>query len=140
KAQPAGLIHARGYVPMAIAERAARGLPLLFDIRGLQPEEYVDGGIWRDGELKHRLAKRAERRFFARADAAVVLTEAIKPYVEDRFLEQERTPPVEVIPCGVDLERFRFDGSWRAEVRSRLGIPGDAVLFVYSGSIGTWYL
>lgn len=135
----AGLIHARGYLPAAIAGRARTGLPLLFDIRGLQPEEYVDGGVWREGELKHRLAKRAERRFFREASGAVVLTSAIRPYVEQRFLEHGRHPPLEVIPCCVDLERFRFDPSARTRIRAVLGVADATVLFVYSGSIGTWY-
>ena len=73
-----GLVHARGYVPMEIASNATigSGTSVLFDIRGLQAEEYVDGGVWKEGELKWRIAKRSENRFFRRASGAVVLTEA----------------------------------------------------------------
>ncbi len=136
----AGLVHARGYLPAAIALRANTSARFLFDIRGLQPEEYVDGGVWREGELKHRLAKRAERKFFERADAAVVLTEAIKPYVTQRFEDCGRTPPVTVIPCCVDLARFTFEESARERVRKALGVEPETVVFVYSGSVGTWYM
>ena len=76
-----GLVHARGYIPATIALRATRRHPMLFDIRGLQAEEYVDGGVWKEGGLKYRLAKRAENEMFARAAGAVVLTKAIAPYV-----------------------------------------------------------
>jgi glycosyltransferase involved in cell wall biosynthesis len=138
-----GLIHARGYVPMEIASNATLGTKVatLFDIRGLQAEEYVDGGVWREGELKWRLAKRSERRFFRRASGAVVLTEAIRPYVEGCFTAvRDGVPPLEVVPCCVDLERFRFDASARAELRRELGVADDTVVFVYSGSLGTWYM
>lgn len=134
------LFHSRGYLPMAIATRASRSLPILFDIRGLQPEEYVDGGVWREGELKWRLAKRDERRFFARSAAAVVLTEKIRPVVEARFAESGRSAvPLAVIPCCVELSRFRFDPDARVRLRGRLGVGAEDVVLVYSGSIGTWY-
>lgn len=145
RSERVGLVHARGYLPMEIGANAAIGTstPLLFDIRGLQAEEYVDGGVWREGELKWRLAKRSERRFFRKAAGAVVLTEAIRPYVAGRFAEsraREAAPPIAVIPCCVDLERFRFDASARARLRTELGVSDDTVVFVYSGSLGTWYL
>lgn len=135
-----GLIHARGYLPMALAIRATRRIPILFDIRGLQPEEYVDGGLWREGELKWRLAKASEKTFFRRAAGAVVLTRNILPVVQERFALEGRCPPVSVIPCCVDLGRFTFDEGARAERRAQLGIADPAVAFVYSGTIGTWYM
>ena len=138
---PIGLIHCRGYLPMAIA--ASAGLPdarLLFDIRGLQPEEYVDGNLWKKGEMKWRLAKLAERTFFARADAAVVLSENIRPYIQQRLAEHGREVPLEVIPCCADLERVNFDAETREQIRSELAIDPDATVFVYCGSVGTWYM
>ncbi len=136
-----GLFHARGYVPMEIATNASRSMPKLFDVRGLQAEEYVDGGVWREGELKWRLAKRSERRFFRRASGAVVLTQAIRPYVVGRFGEvRADTPPVAVVPCCVDLARFRFDATARRAIRAELGVDDETRVFIYSGSLGTWYL
>jgi glycosyltransferase involved in cell wall biosynthesis len=136
---PVGLFHSRGYVPMAMAVRASRSLPILFDIRGLQPEEYVEGGNWREGELKWRLAKRDEERFFRRAAAAVVLTDKIRPVVEERFSRLGRDVPIAVIPCCVDTALFAFDPEARASVRRRIGAAPDDFVVVYSGSLGTWY-
>ena len=71
------LLHARAHVAAAMTTLAKRmtGVPMLFDIRGLLAEEYVDVGIWRSGGLNYRLAKRAERSMLAAADGFVVLTE-----------------------------------------------------------------
>jgi glycosyltransferase involved in cell wall biosynthesis len=140
RAHDIGLVHARGYVPMAIATRATRQLPILFDIRGLQAEEYVDGGVWREGELKWRLAKRFERMFFRRMSGAVVLTSNIRPYVLGQLRSAGRNVPLTVIPCCVDLGRFQHVPETRERRRTELGIPPDTVVFVYLGSIGTWYL
>src|SRR5207245_646250 len=63
RTKQAGLVHARGYLPMEIALAASVDVPLLFDIRGLQPEEYVEGGLWKETSLRYRLAKRSEARF-----------------------------------------------------------------------------
>lgn len=135
-----GLVHARGYFPMEVASRAAGRTPVIFDIRGLHGEEYVEGGIWSGRDLRYRLLKRSEARYFARADAAVVLTRAILPYVRERFQALGRNPPIEVIPTCVDTSRFRFDSDGRREHRARFGADDDTVVFVYSGSLGTWYM
>jgi glycosyltransferase involved in cell wall biosynthesis len=138
--EPIGMIHCRGYLPTSVALGATGRTPVLFDIRGLQAEEYVDGGIWQEGELKWRLAKHSERRFFRKAAGAVVLTENIRPYVESRFAEAKHHPPLEVIPCCVDLGRFSFSSTARAAMRARLAFDDATTVLVYSGSLGTWYL
>lgn len=135
-----GLLHARGYVPMEMAIRAGGRTPILFDIRGLHGEEYVDAGIWTTRSVGYRLVKRSESRFFARADGAVVLTHAIVPYVRERFGRAGREVPIAVIPTCVDTARFRRDEGARARVRTDLGATGRTLIFVYSGSLGTWYM
>ena len=62
-------MHARSHVGAAIALplRVLLGLPFLFDVRGLLPDEYADAGHWRRGGLKYRLGKAMERVFFRRA-------------------------------------------------------------------------
>lgn len=134
------LLHARGYVPMEIAVRSAGRTPILFDIRGLHGEEYLDAGIWTPQDVGYRLLKRSEARFFARADAAVVLTQAIVPYVRERFAAAARDVPIAVIPTCVDTDRFQRDDSARVRVRAELGADETTVVFVYSGSLGTWYM
>jgi glycosyltransferase involved in cell wall biosynthesis len=69
--------------------------------------------------------------------AAVCLTEkAAKIMNEWKILGlKEKTS---VIPCCADLDKFTFQKGkdWRVE----LGIPKEAKILVYSGSLGTWYL
>ena len=50
-----------------------------------------------------------------------------------------RTPHHEVIPCCVDLDRFRFSEAERARRREELGLT-DQFTIVYSGSLDGWYL
>ena len=137
------LVHARGYVPVAIAlgVKKAAGIPFLFDIRGLQAEEYADAGHWDVRSAPFRLTKRLEQAALHNAAGIVTLTEAIRPVLQTFAGLQRRAvmPPWSVIPTCVDLDHFTFDGQGRAQIRERLGI-GDRPVLVYSGSIGTWYL
>lgn len=141
--RPFDLLHARGYVPAAIALGVKHrwGVPFLFDIRGLQAEEYVDAGHWDPRGMRFRLTKRVEQAILRKADGIVTLTEAIRPTLHGFAGLQQRPspPPWSVIPSCVDLEHFRFDGASRQRVRHALGV-GDRPVLVYSGSIGTWYM
>src|SRR5947209_8205779 len=95
------VIHARNHVPGAMALGAVgllrRGL--VFDVRGIMAEEYVDAGIWGRDSVGFRATKAVERRCLARADGIVVLTR--------RFRDQ--LPPgvaarTQVIPSCADCE------------------------------------
>jgi glycosyltransferase involved in cell wall biosynthesis len=141
--RPFDLLHARGYVPAAIAGGIKKwaGVPFLFDIRGLQAEEYVDAGLWTAGSLPFKLTKRVEQWLLSEADGIVTLTEAVRPILRAfPGLRQRRTlPPWTVIPTCVDVEHFAFDPAGRERVRASLSL-GDRPVLVYSGSVGTWYL
>ena len=136
------LLHARGYVPAAIAWAVKKcvGVPFLFDIRGLHAEEYADAGHWDVRGLKFRLTKRVEQRILHEADGIVTLTQAIRPALQEFDGLKGRTPPPpwSVIPTCVDLEHFSFDAAGRQRIREELRI-GDRPVLVYAGSIGTWY-
>ena len=136
------LLHARGYVPGAIAWAVKRrtGVPFLFDIRGLQAEEYADAGHWDVRGVKFRLTKRVEQAILYDADGIVTLTHAIRPVLQafDGLTARATMPPWSVIPTCVDLDHFAFDAAGRRRIREQLAV-GDRPVLVYAGSIGTWY-
>jgi glycosyltransferase involved in cell wall biosynthesis len=134
------VLHARSHVGGAIGLLAKRltGARLIFDIRGLLADEYVDSGNWPAGGYLYRLTKAAERWLCRSSDGFVVLTERAK---EMLFPDGAAgTRPVEVIPCCVSAERFaaaeRCD---RETLRAELGLSGRLV-FVYIGALGGYYL
>ena len=141
------ILHGRVHIPTlmgALARKLSKHKPkLLFDIRGFFPEEYTDAGVWPEGGWLYRSAKRVEAWLLDEADGFVVLTKKAREILfpeskETGFDEEGR--PVEVIPCCVDLERFKTANEWsRREVRAELGI-GDRKVIAYAGSFGGWYL
>ncbi|HXA18215.1 MAG TPA: glycosyltransferase [Thermoanaerobaculia bacterium] len=133
------LFHGRSYVGMAIGALAKRltGAKLIFDVRGLLAEEYVDSGNWPAGGMLYRLTKAAERWLDRAADGFVVLTDRAR---ETRYPEGGSGRPVEVIPCCVDPERFAAAVARdRDAIRRELGLEGRRV-FVYLGALGGYYL
>jgi glycosyltransferase involved in cell wall biosynthesis len=135
------MVHARSHIPATIALWLKRrlGTKMLFDLRGLMAEEYVDAEHWREGSLPYRLTKAAERRILAATDGIVTLTERIWPIIREWSGLRGRAVHHEVIPCCVDLSLFKFDAVERARRRSELGL-GERFTMVYSGSLDGWYL
>ena len=135
------MVHARSHIAAAIALKLKKrfGLKLIFDLRGLMADEYVDANHWRRGGVRYRITKRMERRALAGADGIVTLTEKVWPEIKSWDALRDREVLHEVVPCCVDLGLFRFDPAAREQRRAELGIQNRLVL-VYSGSIGGWYL
>ena len=128
------VIHARSYVPALIGAIAKRftHAKLIFDIRGLMADEYVEGGRWKRNGFLYRVTKAVERFLFRSSDAFVILTErgrqAILPVIQSK--------PIEVIPCCIDPARFA--SADRDRIRAELGAT-DRIILVYAGSLGGSY-
>lgn len=135
------MVHARSHIPatIALALKKRFGARMIFDLRGLMAEEYVDAEHWRKGGVPYRLTKAAECRILASTDAVVTLTQRIWPIVKEWKGLRGRNVHHEVIPCCVDLSLFRFSEEDRARRRAELGL-GDRFTIVYSGSLDGWYL
>ena len=130
-------IHARSHVPAAMAMIAAPLAPhrLIFDIRGLLGEEYVELGSWRRGGLAFRITKHAEREAIRRAAGIVVLTERVRGLLFDGHEHQN----VFVIPCCADVDGVVAQRAHRDDSRQALGVSDRPVL-AYVGKLGGWYL
>jgi glycosyltransferase involved in cell wall biosynthesis len=135
------MVHARSHIPatIALALKRSLGTKMIFDLRGLMAEEYVDAQHWRKDSLPYRITKAAERRIFEETDAVVTLTERIWPIIKEWEGLRGRDVHHAVIPCCVDLSLFKFSDEERALRRTELGL-GDKFTIVYSGSLDGWYL
>jgi glycosyltransferase involved in cell wall biosynthesis len=116
---------------MIVRRRCRSGL--IFDIRGLMAEEYVDAGTWRPGSLPVRLVHWVQRRAADSADGVVVLTERLR-----RAMFAADDTRVLAIPCCVDVAAVAARAGARQEVRRRLRL-GDAPVLIYVGKLSRWY-
>lgn len=133
------VLHARAHVPMAMVLWARRfvSVKVIFDIRGLIAEEYVDAGIWTKRSLAFRLVKRVEGAGIRRADQIVVLTERLRDWLVAHKLK--RADQIEVIPCCVDFARFELKLPNKDDPEAP-SFAGDRFEVVYAGSLIGLYL
>lgn len=132
------IIHARSYVPALIALwfKKLFGIKFIFDMRGLWPEERLEGNLWKKDSLLYRSAKLFEKRFLLSADKIVVLTDQSEKIIRTLPFLKGRDLRLETIPTCVDLDRFKIFSS---EKENLIKIK-DKLVLVYLGSIGTWYM
>jgi glycosyltransferase involved in cell wall biosynthesis len=126
----ASILHARAHIPLVmalLARKFAKGR-VIFDIRGLMAEEYVDAGVWRNGSLPFRIIKKVERSGLRLADEVVVLTEKLRDYLIENRLRDADT--ITVIPCCVDFSRIDSSGKQK-QAKFEL---------VYAGSVTGLYM
>ena len=103
------LVHARSYVPAAIALLLHRltGVPFIFDMRALWPEELITAGHLQRGSLLHRVLLGLERRCLQEASGVVSLTRAAVGYLQERYPRELAGQRIAVIPTCADLQRFQ---------------------------------
>ena len=131
------IVHTRTSVPAGLGLLLARMLRrrFLYDADSELSAEYADGGYWSRGDLCYRMLSCVEALCRRHADAVVVLTERMRADFATRGVQAAVT----VIPCCVDLERFRFDEQQRDARRRELLIDREKVL-VYVGKTGPRYM
>jgi glycosyltransferase involved in cell wall biosynthesis len=114
---------------LLLARRA--GVPHLLEVNApLRLERARTTGL-----VLPRAASVVEGLLFRRSDAVLTVSRALHDYVIERGGRPERTL---VLPNGVDTQRFHPDRD-RAGVRKRLGIPGDASVIGFCGSLKPWH-
>ena len=130
------VIHARGtfcaligILPCLILRKK-----MIFDMRGLMAEEYVDAGLWKKDSMAYKIVDRLEQYFIKKADEVIVLTGKAK----ELMLSKGRVKNITLIPACTDLNRFGLK-KVDSEFRSRYSLDKKFIL-IYTGSLGTWYM
>ncbi len=102
------LIHARSYIPAAVALLVSRltGVPFLFDMRALWPEELIAAGRLRRGSMLHHVMIASERACLRHAGGVVSLSHAAVEHLRHKYPEDLAGQTVAVIPTCADLNRF----------------------------------
>src|SRR3989338_7932942 len=131
------LIHGRGMMGALIGILPAIVLKkkIIFDLRGLMAEEYVDAELWRRNSLFYKIGNRLEIYLMRKSHGLVVLTNKAKDLLVKRYKVNNS---ISIIPTCVDLDKFKIKEITNLPV-GRYALDGKTVL-VYSGSIGTWYM
>jgi glycosyltransferase involved in cell wall biosynthesis len=123
----AGLLHVHCYAPMVLAAGLHLSIPKLISVHNWPWLDYRE----LHGRLQGRLMWEIERGLLRRFHAVAPCSKTLALELQNR-----RRGSVTPIQNGVDPERFSpATVGQRAAARRALGIPQDAVVFVYVGKL-----
>ena len=107
------------------------GIPFVYEARAFWEDAAVDHGTFSAGSVRYRVSRAVETFVFRRADAVIVISEAMRKELSQRGIIKDR---ISVIPNGVDIEGFQPRQRNR-QLAERLGLNGGPVF----GFIGSFY-
>lgn len=136
------IVHCRGYLPALLGRRVQKTwrTRFIFDMRGWWPDEKKESGAWAGLPYRpvYRFFKKKEAEFFKKSDLTVSLTYAGRDEIVK--LGYRKADSIMVVPTCVDFAQFpEATAELRQAVRAELGIPADAWVLLYSGSLGGNY-
>ena len=109
-------------------------------MRGWWPDEKKESGLWNGIIYKpiYFYYKKIEKKYFTKADIVVSLTNSGKEkIVELGFSSEDK---IVFIPTCVNFNVFKqYNQENRIKKRKELNIAKDAIVFLYSGSVGANY-
>ncbi|MDI6784796.1 MAG: glycosyltransferase, partial [bacterium] len=120
------IIHARSYVPglIGLIYKWILRKKVIFDPRGLIPEELLLAQEWLETSWKYRVWKRIEHWLLKGADTVYVLSEPFAKHYQKIVPELK---PL-ITPCCVDTTQFIYDAKKRAELRKKFGVDDKLVV------------
>lgn len=100
-------VHCRSYIPAMVGWLNSKitGVPYIFDMRAIWPEELVTAGRLDPGSTLYRCIRWIERRLLNNAAHAVSLTEAAVDKLLSSYTELQRDDFTVITTC-VDISRF----------------------------------
>lgn len=133
-------IMARTLMPARMTLRVMkriRGLTVVYDADGLPIEERVDFTGLKPGGWRHRELKRIERGIIQHAARILTRTDKAIAFLASQYGPR---PGFFKVLNGRDENLFAIsDADFKEKKRIELGIPLDALLVVYNGSLGAPY-
>lgn len=123
------ILHARSYIPgmIGLFYQAVFRVRLIFDPRGILPEELRLARGWSDRDLRYRFWKKVEKIVLRRADHVFALSKPFKEHLEKIVPRSD----IRITPCSIDPEQYTYDEQRRNAMRARLGLQ-DRFVLVYS--------
>lgn len=125
---------------MLACPRRADAPAFLLDADGLPHDERVEFGGWSSSGLAYRLLRDLEAESVRRADRVLVRSGFAAEVLRARAGPGTAAGKFRTVSNGRDPDRFRIaSASERDATRRALGVPADAPLLVYAGTIGDQY-
>jgi glycosyltransferase involved in cell wall biosynthesis len=123
------ILHARSYVPglIGVFYKYLFGIRLIFDPRGILPEELRLAREWSAEDIRYRFWKFLEKFILKNSDSVLALSRPFRKHL----LQIVPGKNIQITPCCIDPERFIYNSDTRSKMRAKLSF-GDKFVLVYS--------
>ncbi|WPP52611.1 glycosyltransferase [Catalinimonas niigatensis] len=110
-----------------------------FYVESFEPHaEYMrESGVWKRWDLRYLLSRYWEEK---QKQHAKGLMPVAKNYRKKLISEGVPEDKIMVLPCTVDVDKFKFDQEKRKEVREKLIIKDQTIVGIYVGKYGGMYM
>ena len=122
----------------AIGYLVSKKTKLPYYVESFEPhaDYMVESGVWNKWGLRYNFQKYFEWK--QRQTAAALMTVS-NNYTSFLKLDKSTKCTIETIPCGVELDEFKFSAELRNKVKKELEIDSEAIVGVYVGKFGGIY-
>ncbi len=135
------IVHCRtevaSFILLRVKKLFYRNIKIICDCRGIGSKEI----LYKYGKKKGLpISKNLEEvEIFARknSDCVFCVSNSFKKYILRR--SKGEIKKIKVMPCCIDIEKFKYDSHLRKKVRNEMGINKRFVI-LYSGSLNEWQL
>jgi glycosyltransferase involved in cell wall biosynthesis len=118
-------------------KKSLQGVKIVFDADGLPLEERVDFAGLKKSSFQYSFLKNIESRMIAKADIVLARTQSAVSYLaETNNIDKNK---FHAVINGRDASLFKPGAGQVNTVKAALGIPAEAILLVYAGSLGPQY-
>lgn len=127
------ILQARGFFPamICLSVKLITGKRFIFDFRSQLSEAYVASGRWDKDGATFRLVQALENQCLKNSVGIAVETDYHRAKITDFLAKSGLELPTIVIPCCVDLARFKSAAS--------IEDPEKGFIISYLGSLSGWY-
>lgn len=133
------IVICRGSMAAIFAIVLHKVLRLPFLVESFEPhaEYMLEGETWTRQSVEYKFQKWIENRAIKSASFLMPVSYCYADHLVQQGTASER---VIVMPCCVDINKFRFDSQARTDIRRQLDIPDETVVGIYVGKFGSLYL
>lgn len=110
------------------------GIPSYLMLKDIFPQNAVDLGMMKEGSLLYKYFRKKEKTLYDISDYIGCMSPANADYIIKHNPEVDKRK-LEVCPNSIDIPANKIYPD-KDKIRQELGVPNDAILFVYGGNLG----
>jgi glycosyltransferase involved in cell wall biosynthesis len=132
------VILARGAPAGSLAYNVHKKTGIKYYVESFEPhaDYMLESGVWSRWNPKYIFEKYWEQKQKLTAEALITVSNNYKNVLLDECVPSNK---VYVVPCCVELARFKFNHTSRSEIRNHLRVTIDETLGIYVGKFGGVY-